>query len=209
MAHKTPTFDWRSISLLAIALAFHQGLTMPSHAEDAIIHGSVSTISKNARINHLREYTKRNPRSAQAYFLLGKILHEEQDYTSAEYYYSQALRVNPKMANALTNRALILGRNGKMNEAIKDLNRAIELEPNNSRAYNNRGIARGALNDMKGAIKDFTRAIEIDSRFSQAVVNRGITKEIMGDVKGACSDWEKAQSLGDNDANKWYREQCS
>ena len=72
----------------------------------------------------------------------------------------------------------------------------------------NRGNAKSYLEDYYGAISDFNRIIEIDRNYVAAFKNRGINKEKIQDMKGACSDWRRAASLGDQDAQKWARNQC-
>jgi tetratricopeptide (TPR) repeat protein len=76
-------------------------------------------------------------------------------------YYSRAIELNPKYANAFYNRGLAYYNLGKYNLAISDYNRAIELNPKYASAFNNRGWAYRQLGDLKKAKADAIRASEL------------------------------------------------
>src|SRR6478735_6740138 len=55
--------------------------------------------------------------------------------------YDQALKLDPNLTAAFTNRALALRRSGNIDRAIADFDQAIKLNPKDVAAYNNRAIA--------------------------------------------------------------------
>ncbi len=65
-----------------------------------------------------------------------------------------------------------------------------------------------SLEDFYGSVSDYNKALEIGPTNLNIYKNRGISKENVGDIKGACFDWKKASSLGDEDAKKWFKDDC-
>ena len=63
------------------------------------------------------------------------------EYDKAIAHYSEALRLNPKDADAYYNRGIAWERRGEYDKAIADYSEAIRLNPNYADAYYNRGIA--------------------------------------------------------------------
>ena len=104
--------------------------------------------------------------------------------------------------------ALVHGRMGDFQSALKNLDRAILIEPGYAKAYSNRGVTRGALQQNQAALSDFNQAIRLDPRLADAYRNRGITREIIGDLKGACADWKIAGALGQDGPKQWFAVQC-
>ena len=123
-------------------------------------------------------------------------------------HFQKAIELDPKHAKSFAAMALVKGRMGKLQDALKDLDRAIAIDPGYAKAYSNRGVTRGALQQNQAAISDFTQAIRLDPRLADAYRNRGITKEMEGDLKGACSDWKIAASLGQEGPQQWASTQC-
>ena len=123
-------------------------------------------------------------------------------------YFQKAISLNPKYAKAFAAMALVKGRMGKFQDALKDLDRAIAIDPGYAKAYSNRGVTRGALQQNKAAISDFSQAIRLDPRLADAYRNRGITREMTGDLKGACADWKVASALGQEGPGQWFAAQC-
>ena len=123
-------------------------------------------------------------------------------------HFQKAISLNPKYAKAFAALALVKGRMGKFQDALKDLDRAISIDPGYAKAYSNRGVTRGALQQNRAAISDFSQAIRLDPRLADAYRNRGITREMTGNLKGACADWKIASALGQEGPGQWFAAQC-
>ena len=123
-------------------------------------------------------------------------------------HFQKAISLNPNYAKAFAAMALVKGRMGKLQDALKDLDQAIAIDPGYAKAYSNRGVTRGALQQNKAAISDFSQAIRLDPRLADAYRNRGITREMTGDLKGACADWKVASALGQEGPGQWFAAQC-
>jgi tetratricopeptide (TPR) repeat protein len=111
--------------------------------------------------------------TAEEYLMRGDNFSARKEYDLAIPDYDQAIRLNPKYAEAYNNRGYAYYWNGDAAHAIADYSRAIELRPDYAYAYNNRGAAYMASGHSDQAIDDFDRAIQLQRDFPQAYINRG------------------------------------
>src|SRR5262249_40154009 len=124
------------------------------------------------------------------------------------------LELEPKNAEALTNRGYVSCLRGRYDEALRDLNDAIRLTPANALAHNHRGTVysrqwrqerapkyllraggSGHLHLAKKAIKDFDEAIRLDPQNVEAFNNRGAVYAELGDHPQAIADFSTALAL--------------
>ena len=75
--------------------------------------------------------------------------------------YDEAIRLNPKIAEAYINRAEEKNKMGEWAAAIADCNEAIRLKPDFAETYLNRGNATAALKRKDEARKDFGTALNL------------------------------------------------
>jgi tetratricopeptide (TPR) repeat protein len=93
-----------------------------------------------------------------AYFNRGIFYSNEKgDYDKAISDHNEAIRLDPKNANAYINRGLTYEDKGDYDKAISDHNEAIRLDPKKVGAYFNRGLAYQAKGDYNKAIADYTK----------------------------------------------------
>lgn len=85
---------------------------------------------------------------------------------------NEALRLDPRMAEAYAARATIFIIYGDQPNAIADLNRALRLDEDLAIAYNYRGLVFADVNDMEGALLSYTKAIQLDPTLTEAYLNR-------------------------------------
>ena len=74
--------------------------------------------------------------------------------------FDRAIAIDPKNANAYTQRGSLHQLLGEIDRAIADLTKAIALNPNNAEAYLNRGFALQKKDEPDRAIADFRKALE-------------------------------------------------
>ncbi len=80
----------------------------------------------------------------------------EAEYEKAIEEYTEALRLNPRLAKAYCGRArALLLYNDQNDRAIADFNEAIRLDPGLADAYYGRGVAWGKKREYDRAITDF------------------------------------------------------
>jgi len=107
--------------------------------------------------------------------------------------YTQAVALDPVLAQAWSNRGNALSKLGKNAEALADYDRALGLTtgPDLAAVRCNRGLARKLCGDLEGSLADLDAALVLDGRFGQAYLARGSVRAIRGDVPGAIADLER------------------
>src|SRR5690242_3218532 len=85
----------------------------------------------------------------------------------------EAIRLNPKDADAYVNRGSSHAAMRDYDRAIADFDAAIRLNPALAMAYNNRGVARRNKGDLAAAIADYGEAIRLAPNLAMAYRNRG------------------------------------
>src|SRR5436189_5318220 len=83
------------------------------------------------------------------------------EYDRAIEDYDQAIRLDPNLAAAFTNRGAVYTEKQEYDRAMQDLDRAIELDPDDALAFNNRATVHHRQRSSDHAIHDLDRAIEL------------------------------------------------
>ncbi len=129
---------------------------------------------------------------ALAYFYLGYMYNELQQYSIAIHYYTKAIEIKPDFHQAYYNRGVAYAELGEYDRAIADYTTAIEITPDFHEAYYNRGNAYAKLEEYDLAIADYTKAIELKPDDHEAYTNRGIVYGKLGKYDTAIADYTKA-----------------
>jgi tetratricopeptide (TPR) repeat protein len=145
---------------------------------------------------------------AQELFKKGNEQFDQSDYQGAVNSFTEAIKLNPKYANAYNDRGVTRFQLADKQGAIEDYNQAIKINPNYADAYYNRGNSRSDLGDKEGAIRDYTQAIKINPNFAEAYGNRGIIRSDLGDRQAAIADLKKAARLFDQQGRKGDSQQA-
>lgn len=109
--------------------------------------------------------------------------------------YHQALKLDPKLAIALTNLGNIAFRQGEPDEAMALYHRALAIEPEQAEAQFNVGyllIDRGQAGD---AIPFFEGSIRARANFTDAYFYIATCRESLGDREGARPAWTRYLAL--------------
>jgi tetratricopeptide (TPR) repeat protein len=77
-------------------------------------------------------------------------------------HFDRAIRLNPRHAEAYTNRGIAWREKGDPSGAIADLDKAIKLNPKYAPAYGDRGITRPVRGKDAEAQQDFARCFDLD-----------------------------------------------
>lgn len=99
--------------------------------------------------------------SAELYVDQGNELAKVGDYDGAVDEYSEAIRLNPRIAIAYHDRGFAYFMLGQLRRAIEDFNDAIRLDPGHVYTYHNRGLAYDMLGMQIEAIADFEKVITL------------------------------------------------
>lgn len=74
--------------------------------------------------------------------------------------FSEAIRLDPKLADAYVQRGQAMFKNGNADSAIADFSQALQIDPRHATAYKARGMTRLYKSDDDGAISDLSKAIQ-------------------------------------------------
>ena len=99
------------------------------------------------------------------------------------------------IAHLLSNQAIALSRQGRLEDALTRYDAALELAPQLVAAWYNRGIDLMSAGRLQHALASFNRAIDLYPSDAQAHNNRGLAKLKLGDVEGARTDFERALAI--------------
>ena len=90
--------------------------------------------------------------------------------------YTEAIRINPKVAATFTNRGIAWHDRRDYDRALADTNEAIRLDPSFYFARSIRGLVWHAKGDFNNAIADYAEAIRLDPKDYGARMNRCWTR---------------------------------
>ncbi|MGB8601656.1 MAG: tetratricopeptide repeat-containing glycosyltransferase family protein [Rhizomicrobium sp.] len=102
------------------------------------------------------------------------------------------------------NRANILSRLERFDEALAAYGQALALSPGYAEAFNNRGALLRELGRPAEALADYDKAVALNPRYSEAFNNRGTALRDLGDVDGAYDSFRRALALNSgNNGARW------
>ena len=136
-------------------------------------------------------------------FFKGLTYQNRRNYERAVEHYTEALRLNPQLAEAYINRGNTYLNIGDFDRALSDYTEAIRIKPNFAMAYNNRGNAYAKKGDYDRAIEEYTKAIEINPDSAEAYYNRGNAYYNKDDFNRAIADYTKTIQLNPDDADDY------
>ena len=118
--------------------------------------------------------------------------------------FTEAIRLEPKAADAYYNRGVAYRKKGEPDKAIPDFTDAIRLEPKNANAYYNRGNAYHATRDYVKAIADYTEVIRLEPKNADAYNNRGWAYVKKGEFDKAIADYTEVIRIEPDAADAYY-----
>jgi tetratricopeptide (TPR) repeat protein len=148
-------------------------------------------------------YTKTDELKASLYNLMAHSYLQTHKYSKAITADSIAILLNPKLANAYTNRAEAYGRSGKFQLSINDLSVAMYGYQENTLMLSNllsyRADMKRALKQYKESINDYSLALKLNPDNGLAYWNRAASYRQNGDYQLAYDDYSKAINYFKND----------
>lgn len=89
-------------------------------------------------------------------------------FVPAQHDFEQAMKLDPKMGEAVVNHGGALIALKKYADGIAEISRGLELNPAEpEKAYFNRGLAYESLDDLKAAYYDYTKAAELKPNWDE------------------------------------------
>jgi tetratricopeptide (TPR) repeat protein len=130
--------------------------------------------------------------SADTYSLRGDFKDRNNDLGGALADYSEAIKLQPRVALHYSNRANVFAKLSQHTDAIEDYSRAIQINPRDPYLYLSRGLAWANAGKCDQAVPDYTKAVELSPRMSNAYNNRGVCLSRAGKRDEAIADYEAA-----------------
>jgi tetratricopeptide (TPR) repeat protein len=130
---------------------------------------------------------------SRAMALSGRCARRDFDRATADL--TEAIQLNPELANAYGNRGNAYYGKQDYDRALADYNEAMRHDPKNPHSYANRGNVYAFKKDHAAAIEDYDMAIRLDSSYAVAYYNRGLAKKARGDTAEGEVDILRAKQL--------------
>ena len=117
--------------------------------------------------------------------------------------FSEAIRIDPRYAEAYNSRGILLAGQGALEAGLRDFRAALRLAPDLASAHGNAAAANYAKGEVEQALVDLNSAIKIQRRNPLFLKNRGIIYLDLGKREAAVRDFEKALALAPGDQRVW------
>ena len=158
---------------------------------------SVSCFRGEAETKVLAIMTK----SAESLFKTAQALERLHDWSGAEDAYRQAAEANPNLLEAHHNRAAVLRRLDRADEALVEAVRAAQLAPDHPTVRFSLGLSQEKSGDIGAAINSYRETLSLNPDHVGALNNLGRLLESQNQTPEAISILEKAYALAPRDAS--------
>ncbi len=118
--------------------------------------------------------------------------------------FSEAIRLDPKFADAYLQRARTYLALGDPYQAGADADRALALAPANPAVHHVRTLAALNKKNLDKALEALTEAIRLDPQNAQWLTDRGVVFYQKKDLDSAIADYTRAIALDNRLAKAWY-----
>jgi len=177
---------------------FQKGAQRARDGYAAIFRGDYDTAIK--LFNGALQKRLSNYQASFVYLNRGTAYNSKWRFDEAIHDLTEALRLNPKLADAYAGRGLAYLRKGEPEKAIVDLAAAIRLDPNSQSAYYNRGLVFLQRGEPDRAIADFDEAVRCNPNSGDALVARGLCYVAKNDLDRALASFDGAIAVDPNNA---------
>ncbi len=144
------------------------------------------------------------PKTAEEYFKRGNDYRNKNDLEKAIADYTEAVKLDPQLAKAFLNRAVVHFHLKDYDAAIADSTQAIKINPQYAEAYHNRGTAYGSKGNYTEALADIDQALKINPQLAEAYFSRGVINNALGENDLAIADYTRAVKLDPQQARAYH-----
>ena len=116
-------------------------------------------------------------------------------WRSSETLYRHALQVSPSNPTLHNNLGVVLGAEGRLDEAIAHYHTALEIWSAYPMAHNNLAGALRQQGEIDRAIEHYREALRLDPGYAEAHNNLGVTRESRGELEEAVRHYRDALRL--------------
>ena len=130
--------------------------------------------------------------------------HFAKDYAQAVKAYTEAINLNPNLAEAYNNRGVAKSELGQYTSAIEDYTTAIKLKSNFADALNNRGNAYTATEQYQKAVKDLQAAANLQDNSATIHNNLGNVYYLLKNIDTAIKEYTRALQINPRYSEAFY-----
>ena len=142
--------------------------------------------------------------TAAAHYGRGVELLRSQNPAEAIEEFDQALKLDPRMAEASHAKGLALLAEGNPASALEEFHRAIKIKPGLAEAHLGFGLALGQTGELEAAAGEFRTAIQLRPAYAEAHKRLGVTLRRLGDENQALAEFELAVKWDPSDPEAFY-----
>ena len=123
---------------------------------------------------------------------LASALADQGEFSAAIEQYTEALRLNPDIAEAHNGLATVYLRQGRLSEAMEHYAEAIRIQPGFAQAHSNRGTVLGIQGKTGEAVEEFRTALKINPGDAEMHYNLGYALADDGKLDDAIAQFSEA-----------------
>ena len=124
---------------------------------------------------------------------------KKRDYRGAIKYLNQLIELNPKNADAYSERGVSKFHLKDLDGALADMNKSLELDPQNAYRYASRAYILEQRGDTLGAIEDYKKSIELDPENAVSHNNLGLLEDKLGYLEQSKKRLKLADEISRNE----------
>ncbi len=148
--------------------------------------------STSSLFEHTLRHTSEN---FIAHSTLGKHLNRQGRYADATLQLSQALEIEPDLADARADLGIALARQGQTGPAIAHYLRSLELRPDHAVTHTNLGLALADQGELDRAVRHYREALRLQPDLADAHNNLGNVLSSQGEAADAGTHYREALRL--------------
>ncbi len=141
---------------------------------------------------HYKYIALKTDTSAQAFIDCGNAISRTGNFKDANYFYSRAVRIDPKNYATYNNMGNVYLQLEKFDSSIYYYKKALSLKHDMPALHVNLGTAYLSKEDYNNALKSFNDALLIDSNFYAALISKGSVFEMRSEPALAEPEYRKA-----------------
>jgi len=142
-----------------------------------------------------RQSVEAHPDEASAWLMLAKTLHALGETETASQALDHALKLNPKLAEALIEKGAVLADLTQWSEATEFYRRAVAASPDNTMAHLSLGDMLLRTGEFDGAAGEFRTVVRLDGKSPGAWQGLGLVHLQEGSVDEAAEDFRHALAI--------------
>jgi protein O-GlcNAc transferase len=142
-----------------------------------------------------------DPDHAEAYHLLGLLMHQVGSNAEAAELIGKAVALAPGDATYRSNLGVVLKEAGRLEEAVISYEAALRIDPGLAQTHSNLGVGLLGLGRVEDAIAAQHRALALMPDYSQAHANLGLALVEAGRIEEAVESYHRAIALKPDYAN--------